>query len=81
MFAKYNCTLSGCHGGTFEFVADSVKLDEYQYVRDVALNGRLYGAMAHDSANYAPMPLGKPKVTDCELAKVKAWINQGAKDN
>ena len=71
-------TCIGCHGGSMP--AASIDLSDYSGVETVALNGRLFGAVSHDTA-YAPMPQGGNKLPDCTIAKINAWINEGAQNN
>lgn len=28
-----------------------------------------------------PMPKGRPKISDCEINKIRAWVNKGAPEN
>lgn len=49
-------------------------------LQPVALNGSLYGSVAHQSP-YSPMPQGMPKLSDCNLAKIRKWVDQGAPNN
>jgi uncharacterized membrane protein len=62
-------TTSGPSGG--------VVLDTYQQVKIVADNGRLWGSVNHESG-YSAMPQGGSKLGDCDLNKIKAWINDGS---
>jgi hypothetical protein len=71
-----NCI--GCHNAISP--NGSVRLDNYDEVKKVADNGRLYGVINHD-AGFKPMPLNQPKLSDCEILKVKAWIDAGALNN
>jgi uncharacterized membrane protein len=54
-----------------------VMLDTYNNVKVVADNGRLWGSINHE-AGYSPMPQGGNKLSDCDLQKIKAWINEGS---
>jgi len=44
------------------------------------LNGKLWGVLNHLNG-FSPMPQGGNKLNDCQLSKVKAWINAGAPNN
>ena len=46
----------------------------------VVENGRLMGAITH-SEGYEPMPQNAPKLSDCEIGKIRKWINNGAAEN
>lgn len=54
-----------------------VILDSYNQVKIVADNGKLWGSVNHESG-YSPMPQGGGKLGDCDLNKIKAWINDGS---
>jgi hypothetical protein len=66
----------GCHSGAAP--QGNIRLDTYASVRAVALNGKLYGAVARTS-NW--MPKGGAKLDNCSSAKLKAWIDSGAPEN
>lgn len=57
-----------------------VDLSTHAMVKVSADDGSLYGAISHQ-VNYTPMPFGGDKLPDCDIAKVKAWIDQGAPNN
>ncbi len=73
-----NCSLSGCHdaataGGGYDFskIAD---------IQRAVANNRLIGDINWQSG-YIAMPLGKPKLSDCEINKITRWALRGAKNN
>jgi hypothetical protein len=69
----YSCHSSGnAEGG--------VTLDSYESVKNVADNGNLIGVITH-AAGYPPMPQGGAKLSDCDINKIKDWINNGASNN
>lgn len=70
-----NCV--SCHSGNFP--SAGIRLDSYENVRTQALNGRLYGSVAQ-LPGYSPMPEGG-KLSDCNVALIGAWVNQGASNN
>jgi hypothetical protein len=45
-----------------------------------AENSKIYRSVARLS-NAQPMPKDRPKLPDCDINRIKAWINQGAKNN
>lgn len=57
-----------------------VSLDTYFGVKEVAENGRLYGAIAWQGG-FVNMPLGGSKLEDCKIKKIKSWIDAGAANN
>jgi len=54
-----------------------VLLDSYEQVVIHVDNGRLIGAVNHDPG-FSPMPQGGNKLSDCNLNKIRAWINDGS---
>lgn len=68
----------GCHNGYG--ASGGINLNAYQDVKTVALDGRLYGVITH-ATGYSPMPQNSAKLSDCRIAKIKAWIDAGAPNN
>jgi len=67
-----------CHGNGN--VNGGVTLDSYTGVVTQVNNGNLIGAITH-AAGYTPMPFDGGKLSDCDIAKIKAWINEGTPNN
>lgn len=57
-----------------------VVLDNHAGTKIEALNGRLYGSVAHLSG-FSPMPKNVPQLPGCEISKVKIWVDAGAPNN
>jgi hypothetical protein len=71
-----NCV--GCHsGGT---PSGNIVLNSHSAVQTVALNGRLLGAITWASG-FPQMPQGSAKLSECNIEKIKVWINNGAPNN
>lgn len=64
-----SCHFAGSNG-------TGVVLATYEGVVTVAENGRLLGAIKHQSG-FKAMPQGGGKLSDCSIAKIEAWINKG----
>ena len=43
-------------------------------------NGRLLGAIRHE-AGFSPMPKDRPRLLDCQISQIEAWIAEGAPNN
>jgi cytochrome c553 len=71
-----NCI--SCHGTDNPPLG--IVLNNYSAIRDVAESGRLLGAIRHESG-YTPMPQNAPKLEECKIAAIEAWINRGMPDN
>jgi hypothetical protein len=52
----------------------------YANDKTIAQNGKLYGSINH-SAGYSPMPRGMSKLTNCQVANIKKWIDAGVPNN
>ncbi len=74
------CSISGCHNSAS--TAGGWAMDSYLGVKDVLdnSNGRFLKSIQHESPA-SPMPKGGNKLPDCDISKIKAWINAGALEN
>jgi hypothetical protein len=71
-------TCNGCHSGNF--AQAGIRTDTYANLKNIADNGRLWGAINHESG-FSPMPQNQPKMNECNLAKIRKWLDDGALDN
>ena len=76
LLTSYGCL--GCHVGSAP--QGNINLQGHTNVRNVANSGRLYGAISH-APGFQPMPHGMPKMAQCDINKIKAWIDAGAPNN
>jgi len=67
-----------CHAGSMP--TSGIRLDSYTELKKRVTNGKLIGSITHTGA-VSPMPQGQPKMSDCNINKIKAWVNAGALDN
>jgi len=67
-----------CHSGTTPVAP--FRLDSHAAVAVQAGNGKLIGAISHN-AGFSPMPKNAPKLSDCNIAKIKKWVNAGFPNN
>lgn len=68
----------GCHSGSFP--SGNQLMGTYAADKAMGQNGKLYGTIAH-SAGFSPMPKGAAKLSACQIAVVKKWIDQGMLNN
>jgi len=68
----------GCHNPSN--LGGNIDLSTYNAVKVTALNGKLYGSVAHQSG-YSPMPKNSSKLPDCEIRQIQKWINAGSPNN
>jgi len=74
ILSNNNCL--GCHGSSA-----ITQLDTYSAVKSAATSGKLLPAVNwSNTGNYIPMPSGGSKISDCNINKIAAWINQGEKN-
>lgn len=71
-----SCT--GCHSGTKP--QGAIDLTTYANVSKYALNGKLYGSVAH-LTGYIAMPSASVSISSCEISKIKSRIDSGSKNN
>lgn len=69
-----------CHGNGNSL--GGVSVGTYAQVQRLATNSRgtLIGVITHASG-FKPMPQGLPKLSECDINKIKAWIARGALNN
>lgn len=73
-----SCAYVGCHGGGTK--SGDHDLTTYEGVYEIAQSGALLGAIQH-SGNYTPMPYQGAQLSECTIAKIKIWVEQGAPQN
>ena len=76
MLNNYGCT--NCHSGPNP--EGGFPLDSYTGVKTKIDDGRLWGSINH-LAGFAPMPHGAAKMNQCDINKIKAWMDAGAPNN
>jgi mono/diheme cytochrome c family protein len=67
-----------CHSGNFP--SGNIAMGTYAADKAIGQNGSLYGSINHASG-YSPMPQGTPKMSSCQIAVVKKWIDSGMQNN
>jgi hypothetical protein len=71
-----NC--NSCHSGSAP--EGNVKTDNYTDLKTIADNGKLWGVVNHETG-FSQMPKDRPKLSDCDLSKIRIWIDGGALNN
>lgn len=71
-----NC--QGCHSGGSP--SGGIDLSTYAGIKDRADSGQLLGSIDWQ-AGFSRMPQGNPKLDQCKIDQISAWINDGAPDN
>jgi hypothetical protein len=67
-----------CHTGNSP--SGGIAMGTYATDKTIAQNGKLYGSVIHASG-YKAMPEGTSKLTTCQIAAVKQWIDAGLLNN
>jgi len=67
-----------CHSGGSP--SGGIAMGTYATDKAMAVNGKLYGSISF-AAGFSPMPQGAPKMTTCQLATIKKWIDSGSPNN
>ena len=57
-----------------------VTLEGYINLKVYVDNGKLLGVIKHEPG-FPEMPQNSPQLGGCQIAKIEAWINQGALEN
>lgn len=73
---QQNCY--SCHTGNSP--SGGILMGTYNTDKAIGQNGKLYGSINHASG-YAPMPEGRPKMSTCQVAAIKKWIDTGMPNN
>jgi cytochrome c5 len=69
---------NGCHSTAS--ASGGIVTDTYAGLKAIASNGKLYGVVSHASG-FSPMPQGGSKLTQCNIDKIKTWVDAGALNN
>lgn len=78
---QLNCY--GCHSNSASGVAGAgISFEGHENISSYISNNqeRFLGAIQHLSG-YSPMPKGGQKLNNCDISKIKNWINEGVQDN
>jgi hypothetical protein len=69
-----------CTGGCHNTISSSFDLTNYTAVTARVADGSLLGSVQWVSS-FRPMPEASSKISDCDIAKIRLWISQGALNN
>jgi hypothetical protein len=67
-----------CHSGNFP--SGNILMGTYTTDKAIALSGKLFGCIDY-KPGYIPMPQGQPKMSSCQIATIKKWIDNGVLNN
>ncbi|MGE5106890.1 MAG: hypothetical protein ACM3H8_05065 [Sphingobacteriales bacterium] len=69
-----------CHGNGNTSGSGGYLLEGYANLKPWATDGHLVGNVTH-APGYVAMPYNLPKLSDCNINKIVAWVHQGALNN
>jgi mono/diheme cytochrome c family protein len=83
IYPMINSNCGSCHTGSAP--QGNIHLEDYPTISAAAAipagqPGSLYGAASHDPGN-SPMPKNGTQLSDCKIAQIRKWINDGTPDN
>jgi mono/diheme cytochrome c family protein len=78
--AIFDSKCVSCHSGVNP--SGNIRLESYQEVKTYidATNTKLVSSIVQDG-NASAMPQGQPKLSDCDIGKIKIWVNAGYPEN
>ena len=68
----------GCHQGASP--GGGLNFSTYLGIQVAAINGSLLGSIDH-APGWIAMPKNSNKLPDCDIAKIRIWVNAGAPNN
>lgn len=68
----------GCHNEIDQYAG--INLKDFHTVLTLVESGKLMGTINHESG-FSAMPKNADKLSDCEISKLNAWINNGYENN
>ena len=79
LIVQENCL--SCHSNSSaNTLGGSVKLEDFNDIKNYADNGKLLGSIKHKSS-YSAMPKNGAKLSDCKISQIENWINSGTPNN
>jgi len=70
----------GCHGSGYASFGGNIRLDNYNDIKTVADDGRLFGSVMR-LPDFSPMPKNAAGLDVCKQDQIKVWIKLGAVNN
>lgn len=69
-----------CHGANSNSGSFGIVLEGYGNIKPYAESGTLIGVISH-AEGFIPMPQSGPKLSECDINKIRSWIENGMQDN
>jgi mono/diheme cytochrome c family protein len=74
-----NTWCNSCHAGAAQ-LGGGISLSTHAGVKVTADNGSLVGSIQH-AVGFSQMPKGAGKLSNCQIATIKKWVDNGALNN
>lgn len=75
----FQARCTSCHSGSSP--SGGINLTQWSVANQLAMDGRLEGAVRRLGAPYINMPPSGPQLSDCRIRQIQLWIAQGAPNN
>ena len=75
-----NANCISCHGSSANSLGGGIVLNTYATLKPYVTNGNLVNSILQNG-KVPSMPLNMPKIDDCSINKIVAWVNNGAINN
>lgn len=76
----FDASCRSCHGsGVYQTLGGGNNYGTYEGIKNQS-GSLLLGSIEH-LPGYDAMPKGAPKLSDCDIARIKAWIDAGEPNN
>ena len=75
-----NANCISCHGSSANSLGGGIVLNTYATLKPYVTNGNLVNSILQNG-KVPSMPLNMPKIDDCSINKIVAWVNKGAINN
>ena len=69
-----------CHGATTNSGSFGIVLEGHGNLKPYAESGTLIGVITH-AQGFVPMPQDGGKISDCNINKIRSWIENGMQNN
>ena len=69
-----------CHGSATNSGSMGIVLEGYDNLKPFAESGTLLGVITH-AQGFMPMPQDASKMSDCNINKIRSWIENGMPNN
>ncbi|MBK6947684.1 MAG: hypothetical protein IPH16_06050 [Haliscomenobacter sp.] len=69
-----------CHSDATKSVGGGISIEGHSNLLVYVNNGKLLGSLNHQQG-YSAMPSNGSKLSDCKIAQIQKWVDNGAKND